>query len=473
MDSVYYDNINLKEFPEIITNYLRASGSKKLSNVRKYYCKLLECVSDDIKDSYLNRILKYLSASTFQNITIIDDFNDGIYDKEIKEFANILFSELNKTNDFDNFIKNFNSSINIPFFSVEEYNILQKSFKKKEFVEYFYMLIKHSFKNYKISLPNISSQRMLEEALTIYFDTEFQLKFINESAKLGNQQAIVLYGNLNYSNPDKSLKYYLMAKKNKIALWEIGYMLETLNLKPDLVSLIKKELEFCFKEDSFLKNIKFNSNNENIKYAFYIYYYICCNYEYSKAYNSIGKLFLNKTCTYNDDKKKTNEYIKKYLYRAIELGNINALRLLSMYYKDNNDDPDYNKQYVEEILRKSADMGEIDANYEYGMLIKESNPRLAKKYLTYAANQRNSNACFELAQMNELKSDYNNAIYYYKKSIYYGNVNAVYDLCILYIDLSISSDKKVYIHKARQIFNKYKNQLSKENIDKINEIMPK
>ena len=225
MDKIYYDCINLKKFSETISDYLHNNGQKKICNVRRYFSTLLGCINENVKESYLNRILKYLSSSTAQSIAIIDDFNDGIYDKNLMKFANILSTELQKTEDFNIFIKKLDDIIIVPYLSIEEYNNLKECLNNKDYDNYLFILIKHTFKTYKISLPNISSQRMLEEALTIYFDTEFQKRLISESAKLGNHQAIILFGNLNYSNPQVSLNYYLKAKKNKIALWEIGYML--------------------------------------------------------------------------------------------------------------------------------------------------------------------------------------------------------------------------------------------------------
>ena len=131
MDKVYYDSVNLKEFAETITNYLSINNSKRINNVRKYYGLLLECIDADIKDSFLNRILKYLSSTSKQVITIIDDINNGIYDKELKKFVEILLSELLKTVNFDSFLKKINESINIPFLTVDEYCDLSHAFEKK------------------------------------------------------------------------------------------------------------------------------------------------------------------------------------------------------------------------------------------------------------------------------------------------------------------------------------------------------
>ena len=107
------------------------------------------------------------------------------------------------------------------------------------------------------------------------------------------------------------------------------------------------------------------------------------------------------------------------------------------------------------------------------MLLKQKKSSKAKKYLMYAAEQKNPSACYELAQMYELAGNYKEASYYYKKTIYYGNVSAVYDLCLMYTELADLTKQKVYIYKAHQMFNKYKNMLNKDAVEKLSEIMPK
>ena len=119
MEKIYYDRINIKEFSETVSDYLHNNGQKKICNVRKYYSTLLGCINEDIKESYLNRILKYLSSSIPQSIAIIDDFNDGIYDNNLMKFANILSSELQKTEDFIIFIKELDEKIVVPYLSID------------------------------------------------------------------------------------------------------------------------------------------------------------------------------------------------------------------------------------------------------------------------------------------------------------------------------------------------------------------
>ena len=82
------DEINLKNMPEIIIEFFRNNGEKKFNNLRNFYDNLLKFVSEDIRDSYLNRILKYLSSSSPILINIIEDFKLDVYDKELQNFSN-------------------------------------------------------------------------------------------------------------------------------------------------------------------------------------------------------------------------------------------------------------------------------------------------------------------------------------------------------------------------------------------------
>ena len=68
------DKLNIKELPEEITLFLRQNNQKDCCNLRGFYSRLLEEISFDVKESYLNRILKYLSSDTASRINIIDDF---------------------------------------------------------------------------------------------------------------------------------------------------------------------------------------------------------------------------------------------------------------------------------------------------------------------------------------------------------------------------------------------------------------
>ena len=102
------DLINIKNLPEMICGYLHSKDKKSYGNLRKFYSKMFEYFSEDIKNSYLNRILKYLSSDTPSDIYFIDDINDGIFDKELKEFCDDLVDTINKYEDSAALYENLN-----------------------------------------------------------------------------------------------------------------------------------------------------------------------------------------------------------------------------------------------------------------------------------------------------------------------------------------------------------------------------
>ena len=74
---------------QIIIDYFRKNGEKKFNNQRSFYDTLLKTVGEDIRDSYLNRILKYLSKNNNNILSIISThFDELTYLDEIKSFKN-------------------------------------------------------------------------------------------------------------------------------------------------------------------------------------------------------------------------------------------------------------------------------------------------------------------------------------------------------------------------------------------------
>ena len=84
------DKINIKNLPEDIAYYMRSNNSQKYTNLRSFYKELLKTVNDSLVDSYLNRILKYLSSDKESNIYVLDDFANNVYDEKIKIFCEQL-----------------------------------------------------------------------------------------------------------------------------------------------------------------------------------------------------------------------------------------------------------------------------------------------------------------------------------------------------------------------------------------------
>ena len=110
------DKLNIKDLPEMITTYLHEYKIKEFNNLRSYYSKLFDFIGEDVKNSYLNRVLKYLSSDTLSIINIIEDFNEGIYDKELLNFSKYLSDVINKTDRYIELYEKLNRYVNFIFF---------------------------------------------------------------------------------------------------------------------------------------------------------------------------------------------------------------------------------------------------------------------------------------------------------------------------------------------------------------------
>ena len=127
------DEINLKNMPEIIIEFFRNNGEKKFNNLRSFYDNLLKFVSEDIRDSYLNRILKYLSSSSPILINIIEDFKLDVYDKELQDFSNYLVEEINKYEGYKDLYESLNRKVNYIFYEKDNYLNIKESHNEENY----------------------------------------------------------------------------------------------------------------------------------------------------------------------------------------------------------------------------------------------------------------------------------------------------------------------------------------------------
>ena len=436
------DKINIKDLPDMITSYLHEYSIKELSNLRGYYSRLLEFINDDVKDSYLNRILKYLSSNNSSVINIIEDFNENIYDKELLEFSKYLVNIINKTENYQNFYEILNRNVNFIFFeNNKDYCEVKTFHNNKDYDMFLFSLIKHSFKTYQINLPGIMGNRLLDEALTAYYDTEYRKRIIRASAELGNEIAINLHAAHIYKeDKDKSMKVLLKNKHKASELWQIAFELEFNTLSKETFNLIKKELKNVIEENDFINKITVTEKGKEetydmaLLYAFKIYYHIANKFKFSKAYNSLGKLMIFDMVSYNNDRKKTIELAKDFLKKAIRMGNINSATNLSIYYYNHKEDNEFDYLTMKRLFEVSATLGDIEASCFYGkLLIEEGNFNDGVINLKYAAERKYGLACLELGKYYELTSEYDLAIEYYKKAVIYHMYDASYYLSLLYL----------------------------------------
>ena len=450
--SVIVDKINIKNLPEVITNYLRQYSIKEFNNLRSFYSRLFEFISDDVKDSYLNRVLKYLSYDAPSVINIFEDFNEGVYDKELMKFSKYLVKIINETDQYSNLYESLNRNVNFLFYESHDEYCKVKTFNNDANYDMFiFSLLKHAFMTYKINIPGIMANRLLEESMTLSFNTEHRKRVIQASAELGNEIAISLHAAHIYDeNRDEAIKFLIKNKNRGCDLWQVAYELECDSISKYTIQHIKNELKGIELENDFTNKITITTYGKekyydlSLLFAIKLYYYIACKFNFTKAYNSLGKLMIFDIISYENDRKKTIELAKTYLKKSISMGNLNSMTNLAIYYYKNRDDIDFDYVVMKKSLEQAACLGDISANCYYGkIMIEEGNFKDGVEYLKYASDRNYGLACYELGKYYELKSDYEQAVESYKKAILNKYFDAAYNIAVLFKNInSVSNIEK-------------------------------
>ena len=456
------DKINIKNLPEDIASYMQNNNSHKYTNLRSFYKELLKHVNDDFLDSYLNRILKYLSSDKESNIYIFDDFTDNIYDEELISFSNKLCSEIDKYNNNTELYEKLNQHLNRMFFDFEDFVKVKDAHNDKDYPKFLFLLLKHCFENYKINVPNITAKRIYDVAMTLDDDSK-KYHLIKLSSDLGNYDASLLYSSYIYNEyPDEAIDLYLKFKSYPVAQWRIAKAIEEKRLNPQTIITIKKSLKNNLIDNSLTKNIKIvkEKENKNLKLAFQIYDYCAENFNFNKAMKSIGQLLID-GCVIYKNKEESLKLGKEYFIKAIKLGDIDSVLSMALYYHNHKSSKDYDEFLENKYFEISAKYGDFTACNYYGeILLKEGKTEEAIEYFKKSASGNNGIACKHLGNYYELKNDYKEAINYYKKSLQLNNYNTVLDLANLYHLLTNIYNDKAYAGMAKNIVKTYYDYLS-------------
>ena len=485
-DNILIDNINIKTLPELIINFLKDKNiSSSFNSIRNIYSLILSEISIDIKDSYLNKIQKYLSSSEACTILIFDDISDNIYDKELENACKKIVETINKANDYSELYISLMNKCYFIHFEDNELDIINNSFEKKNYNKFIFYLFKHAIKNYKISTPKILAQRIYDDAMTLTKGIPIRKNMFKISADLGNPYAALEYGSIVYDdNPIDRLNYFLKAKELDVCLWKIAYIIEHSKLNNQQFELVKKELKDIIafsKNYDDCKNIypsraKTNFEKECVPTAFKIYYYLAIKKNFSKAYNSIGKFLIYKKIVYVDknntiDEEKTQSIGIKYLKKGVSLSNIYAMENLAVFYKNHN----INTHLIKSLLQISADNEDLVACTELSKLLtQEGKIEEAINYLKYAASQNSAYAQHNLAKVYENKFDYDNAKYWYKEAIKNGSKASAVNLAQLYFKEYVDNDtsmKNSYLIYAINVLKNNIHTLDDEHKELANKLI--
>ena len=485
-NNILIDSINIKTLPELIISYLKKySINTKLNSVRNFYDLILSNISIDIRDSYLNKIQKYLSASESSQILIFDDINNRIYDTQLKDACKSIVNEIEK---IDNSIELYSSLLSLCYFihfSDEELNSINTAFNNKQFNNFMFLLFKHAINNYKISTPKILAKRIHDEAMTLSTSYNVKKNLFKIAAELGNSDAAFQYAISIYKEDyNARFTYLLKAKDLDVALWLLAYIIEHYNVTKQQLEQAKNELRdiINFSNDyDVCKNIKALNTKNNFQSdctitAFKIFFYLAEKRNFSKGYNSVGKLLIFSRVTYVDennkvDTAKANLIGVNYLKKAVSLSNLHAMLNLGLYYKYHN----INTNLIKPLFLIGAENEDLVTCVELSkVLIEENEYDEAANYLRYASNQNSAYAQHNLAQLYERQLKFEDAKYWYKEALKNGSVQSSINLAKLYFKEYVDNNspiKNSYLLYAINVLNDYIDLLDKEDKKVANKLL--
>lgn len=460
------DKINIKAVPEIIATYMRENNVKKYNNSRSFYKKLLSQLDENLEDSYLNRILKYLSSDEESIIHVFEDINEGIFDEKLREFSEDLCNEINKYSGNKKLYATINSSMNRIYFEYDEFVKAKYAHNEEEYTKFMYYILKHAFKRYKINTPNITAKRIYSEAMTLDENSDERRKLIKLSSDLGNLDATLLQASYIYKDdPNNAVELYIKCKSSPTALWKIAYSIEKNILSSETIIKVKQALKEILTdkknaEDFTVQNVH---DNKHLMIAVKLYLYCAEKYRFTKAINRIADLLINERVRYQRSKSKSKKLAKEYLNKAIRLGNIDSVTTMAIYYNNNRNDPDYDQYLERKYFEISAKYGNaIGCRYYGEILVEEGQIEESIKYLKKAANNNESTACYHLGKYYEMNNDYIESIKYYKKAISLKRYSTVLDLACLYDYLANIEKNKIYNNMAKSLVEYYEKFLDED-----------
>ncbi|MBR5227940.1 MAG: sel1 repeat family protein [Clostridia bacterium] len=463
------DTINIKTFPELIIKQLRKNNvNTKIKNLRAFYTFLLSKINEDVKNSYLNRILKYLSFSESSEILILEDIKNGIYEETVTKAFKEISDEIDKYDDNLLFYNRLRDSCKFIYFNNNEIYELTKEFDYHH--KFLYLLFVHACDNYKINTPNILAERILRESYCLNIGNESKRVLLKASADLGNNLACLLYGIVIYDDFNERFKYYLKGKGMTECIWEMAFIIEHYEINEEQFKIILKEYkEIIYEGEQFLKKditiLEETTDFEKkcLITALKMYLYLANIRNYSKAYCSVGKFFLADKVAIVDDKNKINKLVSEeialeYTKKAIKLSNIPAMQNLASYYYNNKEPNDIN---IKQLLQIGANAKDMLSNvYLSKVLLEENKTNEAEKYLKYISKGDNGEAQYELAKIYENKSKINEAIMYYEKAIQNQYYKAAINLGKIYFnkymdEIATVNNKNGYLLLAINLIEKY------------------
>lgn len=512
-----YDRVNLFEVPELISRFAKIEKNNSINTREKVINVLLGQIYLPFKGDYISKLLtfikKYASAETpkfsdemeyiiesltanSNNNEVVSSFYNGckrlVICIDIQSNSNKVYETMLSYCNFINFDGDLpkNDAINM------------NSIKAK--TEFLYEIFKHAILNYRISMPKFYCYRMYNEALTLSPGSEMQIKLyktVVDICKESQQKseiacnAAIQYANLIYnSDYNEAYEYFLFAtSKQPSAYWEIAFLIEQHHLPKRIVMEFNRSIEISFRKElnsiniveqssiavsDFMKRTycPLDSDTQDEEFdclvSFKTYWIIANKFLFTKALNSVGKYLLSKKigiCNYQHNHVFIQEdesiiEAKKYLKKAMRLGNTNAMVNLANYYfelyrKDLLNSQDKEKM-IQLLTTAADDFSEPEAcsllgDYYY----MNNNLSIASSYYKESISHTDKNGYnyFMLGKISDIHCENDLALSYYFEALSRGYYDAAYNSAVIWMNDSISTKKnnRLKRYKAKEQIEKY------------------
>ena len=519
---ILYDRANRFEIPETIFKYAIAEKNNTINTREKVISVLFGNLSLPFRGDYFSKLLtflkKYASAETPKTSDELDfiisclskdkcpDETIESLDNGCKRLVQLIESQNNANTVFQRLFSfcNFVNFRNDRLFDTLQ-NTNFETTRSKELL--IIMLVRHAIANYQTNMTKFYCYRMYQEALTLTPGSGMQkqmYKTVADICKDSKQNyeischAAMQYANLIYNQNYTEAYYYFRYAATKLpsAFWEIGFLIEHHHLEQAHVREFSKELDIEFanelecisivSRDSLpMQNtidrqtvcpIEYDSEDEeyDLIVCFKLYWAITQRFRFTKALNSIAKLFLAKRislCSFQNNHifildSDSADMAIDYLFQAMSLGNTNALVNLADYYftlYKQSILPIEKERLMINYLHTAADeFSEPKACTLLGdYYFLKQNLKSANKYFSESIKHTNKSGYdyFMLGRIADINMQCEDALDYYGTALSLGYYDSAYYSALIWFNNCIN-DKIEEAQKALSI-TKVKNHLEK------------
>ena len=306
----YNDAMNLKDFVEQLTNYIREkNGSSDAPKNIVSFFSLILTGEDTRKESLVSMMQRLLSGNiSYEAKTVkalANEIVSGKRDDSLLRHLAVVSQAIEGCPNGDSFFETLYSQCSFRFFSREELQMLRSCLQKKDnnHSKLLLLLVKHGFETLQ-NIPCFFAQRMYSEALTCDWDSPHRHALMKIAAEYGgHKEAALEYANYlarRYGQTSDADEYFMRALPKKEAIWSLANRIEIRWISQDRVPAFRAALKV---EDKIagpefeayrweLEGITYGGSDpdreESMLFLYRVYFYLAYE-DFFKGFHSMAK----------------------------------------------------------------------------------------------------------------------------------------------------------------------------------------